>query len=245
MQFFRQFPHLIAVMSEKTDGPMGNSTNHGPKGEYGYNRMHFLERNGIDPDRLVMAGLVHGAAVRLVLAIPPEKRVPDTDGLVSKSLAIAITTSDCLPVFFYSPVMNWVGLAHAGWRSILGGIIPMMIEKFKNLGADAAGVRAAIGPGIHYCCYRVRDDENGAPRYRGYERFVSPDGRGRFQVDLKGIAFSQLNSLGVPVERVEASSECTSCNNRFFSWRRDRLPGHNMLSVIQLKFGFGYETFVL
>ena len=256
MGIFYKSAHIVAATSERSDGPMGNTTNEGPSGEYEQNRLRFLARYDIRPDQVFMAVLAHGVNGATVFAVPPGGSVPNTDGLISMRPALAITTADCFPVFFADasdPNVGVVGLAHAGWRSILGGIIGAMIEKLEARGANREdGLFAAIGPGIRSCCFTVRDDENGISRYldRGYGHFAvkagkDPSGNEFFRVDLAGIIYRQLSELGLPPSRIRDSQECTFCDSRFISWRRDHLPAHNMLSVIQLRRQEPYEKFIL
>ena len=256
MDLFYKSTNIVAATSERSDGPMGSTTNQGPGGEYGRNRLRFLERHGIRANQVVMAGLAHGINIATIFSAPPGGSMPNTDGLVSMGLAVAITTADCFPVFFADtsdPNAGIIGLAHAGWRGILGGIIGAMIEKLEARCANRHNcLFSAIGPGIRSCCFTVRDDENGVSRYRdlGYDRFTTAAGKDSggnelFRVDLAGILCCQFSKLGMPPSRVKDSQECTCCNERFISWRRDHLPAHNMLSVIQLRGQEPYEKFIL
>lgn len=260
MKVFTQYPDIVAIISERRDGPMGSSTNAGTDGAFADNRMRFLEGHGILACRTAMAGLIHGTTVATVFDVPPGGRVPNTDGLIAPAdgPALAITTADCLPVSFAAPDGDdggWVGIAHAGWPGILGGIVRAMIAKFEAKGVDPRSrLSVAIGPGIRSCCYLVRDDERGIANYRdlGWERFTAEakedaEGRRRWRVDLAAIVRHQLAEAGVPNERIEDVSACTACDagHRFFSRRRGDPPGSSMLSVIRLATRRRYETFTL
>ncbi len=253
MQFFTHLPHVTALMSELADGPMGSSTNPGPNDELLSNRARYLKRHAIPPAETVMAGLVHGVGVRVLVRTPRERRVGDTDGLVSRGPAAAIGTQDCFPLFFApldpSDGHALVGIAHAGWPGVLNGIAGRVVTELELAGLDRRrNLALAIGPGIHRCCFTVRDDERGVGQYvdLGYRDFVGDagigqDGRKRYRVDLAGILLHELrDQLSIPPGRIEAAPECTFCARtesgrpRFFSSRRNRVPGNNMLSVIWL-----------
>lgn len=237
MQFLATYKHVIALTSEAADNPMGASANPGPNGEYAKNRGVFLERAGIRPDELALAGLVHGPRVAYVSFPPPGGCVPEVDGLVTRiSQALAVMTADCYPVFATNMNIGdgrMVGIAHAGWPGIVGveetdpesfvevmPIVHGLASAFRDRGVDPRdNLAVAIGPGIGKCCFVVRDDARGVSHYRerGYETFVTEVGEDdlgkRFSVDLLGILLHQLTEeLGVPRARIECDlTLCTSC----------------------------------
>lgn len=253
MRFLERLPHITAVMSEHSDGPMGPGGN----GDSPENRKRFLETHGFSARQGVLAGLINGTAIRVLTSrgAPRDGVVPDTDGLLSYRSHIGIRAQDCFPIFFAaanpSDGIGVIGIAHAGWRGIVSGIAAAMGTAFSSRGIDLRHhLEVAIGPGIRRCCYIVRDDENGRRQYldRGYDRFVEeiePDAAGqRFRVDLAGILLHQLTDLwetGIPASRITVAEECTYCTKdgdgeyRFASRRRDGLKGANMLSVIGYK----------
>ncbi len=263
MRFLEHLPHITAVMSERSDGPMGPGGN----GDPAENRKRFLEANGFSVQQMVLAGLTDGIAVRVLTTrgAPRDGVVPNTDGLLSFGPDIGLRAQDCFSLFFApsdpSDGIEFVGLVHAGWRGILGGIIAVVGATLSSRGIDPRhDLEVAIGPGIRQCCYVVRDDENGWRQYldRGYERFVEeiePDAVGRrFRVDLAGILLYQLTTFpetSIPASHITVAEECTYCTRngngtyRFASWRRDGLKGANMLSAIRMTTKRGMETIEL
>ena len=262
MRFLEHLSHITAVMSERTDGPMGSSKNAGKDGEFGENRVRFIRRHGIDPREFVLAGLVQGITVRSLSRVPRGGHIADADGLVSFGPAVAIASQDCFPLFFApldpSDGHALVGIAHAGWPGVVEGIAARMVTELEFRGLDRRrNLAVAIGPGIRSCCFVVRDDERGLQQYRdrGYhddfieEAGVGVDGEKRWRVDLVGILLFQLrDQLFIPAERIEVAGPCTSCATdgsgayRFSSWRRDGVLGANMLSAIRLATRRGTET---
>ena len=102
-------------------------------------------------------------------------------------------------------------MVHAGWRGLVAGAI--------EAGIDAVGPVAGawVGPAIHSCCYEVSDDVLEAFRARGLPT------AGEDRVDPGRAADFALRRAGV--EEVVATDECTSCDRRYFSYRRDGLTG--------------------
>ena len=56
---------------------------------------------------------------------------PKCDALVTsdKSLILGITTADCLPIIFYDPKNQVIGIAHAGWKGLVKGVIQNTVKK--------------------------------------------------------------------------------------------------------------------
>jgi polyphenol oxidase len=153
------------------------------------------ERAGVD--RLVRGRQVHGARV-----VVDAQDVEEADGQVTtaREAAAMVLTADCLPVALAGP--ERVGVMHAGWRGLAGGIL--------EVGVEAVGaVAAAIGPGIGPCCYEVGDDVRAV---------FGTTGR---TLDLKALARARLEAVGV--REIHDCGLCTACDaERFFSHRRDR-----------------------
>ena len=78
-------------------------------------------------------------------------------------------------------------------------------------------VAAWVGPSIHSCCYEVGPEVIEAFGARGLPIADAS------HVDPGATAAHILKRAGV--KQVEASTECTSCDARYFSYRRDGVTG--------------------
>ncbi len=151
---------------------------------------------------------VHGASV--VRAHRPGD-LGEGDGVFTtkRGLPIAVFVADCVPVIMEGS--RAVGVAHAGWRGLLAGVIRTLLEAMAE--ADAPPVRAAIGPSIGPCCYEVGEDVAGKfPDFMGLTTWGSPS------VDLAAAASAQLEGL-----ELEKARRCTY-HEGWFSHRRDATP---------------------
>jgi YfiH family protein len=160
--------------------------------------------------RLAQGHQLHGTAV--VRADPAA--TPDADGQVTAREGVApiALVADCLPVALVAP--EAVGMLHAGWRGLAGGIAAEGVAALRALGATR--IAAAIGPGAGPCCYAVGEDV--AAQLRAcFGDDVVRDGR----ADLWLCARRALEAAGAA--RVDVAGLCTICDpGRFFSHRRDR-----------------------
>lgn len=160
---------------------------------------------GIAPDWAVVRQ-VHGG--RVVYATGAGER-GEADGLYTDrpGLPAAVFTADCLAVAIEGS--GGVGIAHAGWRGVVAGVVANLRSTMESLGWDP--VRAAIGPGIGPCCFEVGTDV--AAQFPGH---LSTTTWGTVAVDLPSAVETQLRGLEVWQARV-----CTHCSDGFFSHRRD------------------------
>jgi YfiH family protein len=174
------------------------------------NRTRVAAAAGFDVGALVLARQVHG---KDVLSAGPEDSgvIGEADVLVSRvpGRVIGILTADCVPVVLHTN--GAVAVAHAGWRGLVSGAIEAAIAELGSV------TKAWVGPSIHACCYEVGPEVVDAFRRAGLP--VASDDH----VDPGRAAVVALHNAGVA--DVEATTECTSCDARYFSYRRDRVTG--------------------
>jgi len=175
---------------------------------------------------------VHGTAV-----IEAARAAPDAeaDGVVAHDtgMVCAVMTADCLPVLLTDRAGKSVGIAHAGWRGLAGGIVENVVLAMDEPPRDLI---AYVGPGIGARCYEVGEDVRKAfvDRDPAAARSFAPRQNGKYLVDLFGLARQRLAAAGVA--EVHGGKFCTASEERFFSFRRDRTTGR-MASLIWLEKG--------
>ena len=175
---------------------------------------------------------VHGTAV-----IEAGRAAPDAeaDGVVAHDtgMVCAVMTADCLPVLLTDRAGKSVGIAHAGWRGLAGGIVENVVLAMDEPPRDLI---AYVGPGIGARCYEVGEDVRKAfvDRDPAAARSFAPRQNGKYLVDLYGLARQRLAAAGVA--EVHGGEFCTASEERFFSFRRDRTTGR-MASLIWLEKG--------
>ena len=100
------------------------------------------------------------------------RRSPDADGQVTAApgLAPLVLVADCLPVALVSAA--GVGVVHAGWRGLHGGILAAGVRALRDLGAT--DVAAAIGPGDRRLLLRGRRRAARGVRHDASRRSTCP-----------------------------------------------------------------------
>jgi YfiH family protein len=188
------------------------------------NRARMAATLGVAPQCLLTAYQIHSPTV-VTAERPWEAQArPRADAIVTRvpGLAAGVSTADCGPILFADGRARVVGAAHAGWRGALTGVIEATIAAMERLGADRAGMVAALGPTISQPNYEVGPEF--VDRFRqadaASERFFKPTERGdHARFDLPGYIAARLAGAGVG--RIEDVACCTYAEpDRFFSYRR-------------------------
>jgi len=241
-------------------------TNDDSKAAVERNRAAFLKQLGAAGDResslwpLVTLRQVHSDLIRLVESAPESQLVGD--GLITEKpgLLLGIQAADCLPIILVDPKRRAVSVFHAGWRGTVKRIVEKGVgEMSRCFGSRARDLKAAIGPGIHGCCYEVGQEVRGQfesqfayaeKLFRMVEEsdpvrekypmlFLTARAPGhselpkKIYLDLVEANRQQLLAVGVPARSIEASPLCTNCRtDLLFSYRAEKGKTGRMMAVI-------------
>jgi polyphenol oxidase len=188
--------------------------------------------DGLRTAPFAVAGLVHGATIRRIGAAhagsgfdDPAESVRFSDGLAttSRSVALGVTSADCVPIVFGSSSERTVVVVHAGWRGFAAGIVASAARLYRR----PSDVRVAIGPAIGPDHYEVGRDVARAVASGSTAGAVVTERAGRPRLDLAATARVVLAAAGI--ERIVDTGLCTACEpDRFFSHRRDGATGRQL-----------------
>jgi YfiH family protein len=189
-------------------------------------RTQLLSAAGLSFARLVAPKLFHSADV----AIVDRGRIPDGrfDALVAEDPAtvLAVTVADCVPVFFVDAGGGRIGVAHAGWRGLAGGIVRKAVRAMLEIGTLPGDLLVAAGPSIRGPRYEVGPDVWSAFP----EEFAVPStqpGSDRANLDLPSCALAQAAAERVPRENLVDFALCTFDHPKaLFSHRRGDRARH-------------------
>lgn len=220
IKFFNKYPEIMAVMSDRKDGSMRLLIDGILDNKFEKNRKIFFKKIGIDFNNVISAYLIHKANVKNIKN-NKQKIIPETDALVStkNNLFVSVTSADCIPILFYDPKAKIVGIAHAGWRGVIGKIAEKTIEKIVKLGGNPKNIRVAMGPGINKCHFDI--GEKIGKKFMPYSELIEKRGD-KYFVELKEIVKKQLLHSGIAKKNIENKNDCTFCNPRkYFSYRKE------------------------
>jgi len=150
------------------------------------------------------------------------------DGLVTMlhRVPLLLHFADCLPVVLAARINGQavLGIVHAGREGLIKGIVAEGVRTMaRKAGVKPESIVAVLGPAIGPCCYEVGEENIRAFR----ERFGDEAIVGNARLDLPAAAVIELKTAGVPARNIHMSGICTSCDEHFYSYRRDGVTGRH------------------
>jgi len=186
------------------------------------NRNLVAQHMGTSLENIVSVHQIH--SVEAIICNRTIKPSPKADALVTntRGLLLSVLTADCQPVIFADRENSVIGIAHAGWRGALNGILNSTINKMEALGAERSQISAVIGPCISQNAYEVGLDffekfTNSNIKNKDYFSYNSDTKKYHF--DLPNFSLNLLKNEGI--SSTEWTGHCTySDPKNFFSYRR-------------------------
>lgn len=182
-------------------------------------------RSILGKKRVVFANQIHSD---IVVKITKDNLdlIHSADSLITNDpdIAVAVMVADCVPILICDPISRAVGAVHAGWRGVAKEIVIKTIDLMtKEFRSNPSDLIVGIGPAIKSCCYEV-DSVVAVPfKNIGLDSALKQKSELKWQLDLQDAIRSQLMRIGVI--NIEIMELCTSCDKRFFSYRRENITG--------------------
>ena len=242
-------------------------TQHDTRSAVERNRAIFLQKLGAKTGKnswpLVTLRQIHSDLIHCVDSAP--ERPLAGDGLITSTphLLLAVLTADCLPVIIADTRNHAVGVFHAGWRGTVKRIVEKSVGEMRRyFGSRPRDIKAAIGPGIHNCCYTVGEEvraefqsqfayadklfhevkESDPIREKYPLLFLTARAPGHSELpkniflDLVEANRRQLMDAGIPPKNIDSSPLCTSCRKDIlFSHRGDHGVTGRMMAAVGIK----------
>ena len=207
------------------------------------NRETILKFLDSEHSHIILPKQVHGINCANIKTIEHIDYTKEGDAQITnnKKFLIGVQTADCTPILLFDPTEKIVGIAHAGWRGAVDGVIDSTLKEMKKAGATLCTTVAIIGPCIRQNSYEVSQDFT--------DRFLledmdnskffkkSPIAKGKFLFDLPGYVTHAL--IQAQIKKIYDTKIDTFADSNFFSYRKacldgKKLDGHN-LSFIGLR----------
>ena len=194
-------------------------------------------RQAFAPGSWTQLDEVHGTRVVRVAA-PGEHDLVVGDAAVTscRGAVLAVWVGDCAPVVLVGDDGS-VGVAHAGWRGALDGVLQAAVGAMVDIGASS--VDAVLGPCIHPCCYEFGVADLHAMAERFGSEVVATTTWGTPSLSMPAVVGAALAEVGVAVAEVEGGSmsACTRCTaDTYFSHRRGE-KGRQVMTVSSMAEG--------
>jgi YfiH family protein len=181
-----------------------------------YNRVLSFQALDRDPRSIYDVWQVHGNKVVCTDSHrPPEEAHLKADAILTDrpQVTLFMRFADCVPILLYDPVSKVVGLAHAGWKGTIKGVVLETIKTMREVyGSKSENLLAAIGPSIGPHHYEV-GSEVAVEVHRAFasdaEDLLLED-HGSVHFDLWAANRLHLEQSGV--RNIETANICTACH---------------------------------
>jgi len=275
-QSLARIPWLVHGFSTRGGGfskPYGGNalnlgfTRHDSRASVERNRTAFVEALGAGSGKktwpLVTLRQIHSDLIHRVSALPEHQFAGDGLVTCTPGIVLAIQAADCLPVTVVDTKNRAVGVFHAGWRGTVKRIVEKGVGEMRRwFGSNPRNLVAAIGPGVHGCCYQVGPEvcdafesqfsyasvlfretkESDEVREKYPLLFLTARAPGhsdlpkRIFLDLVEANRRQLLDAGVLARSIHASPLCTVCRpDLLFSYRVEKGVTGRMLGVAGIR----------
>ena len=169
-----------------------------------------------------------------VNALSSEEIVVDADASFTSKLGVVcgILTADCLPIFIGKKDGSMVGVAHAGWKGMVSGVIENLIRSFDCIGTDLV---VHLGPAISMNSFEVGYEikDMYLSKNKNFDRAFNSQNH-KYYLDLYEAARVILE--GFNVVSISGGDRCTfKESDHFFSYRRDGVKSGRMAHLIWMK----------
>ena len=161
---------------------------------------HALEdrRQALLDGRWTWLRQVHGGRV-VVVSEPGGCAGAEADAAVTTvpAAVLALQTADCAPVVVVGD--GAVGVAHAGWRGVVAGVLGAVVEALHRVapGGASTGLRAVVGPAIRPQHYEFGETELAAVAAAARREVGAVTSWGAPALDLVAAVRGALGEAGV------------------------------------------------
>jgi YfiH family protein len=165
---------------------------------------------------------VHGAEV-VIVGRPGEHAGAEADAAVTRcpGAVLVVRTADCAPVALESAAV--VGIAHAGWRGLVGGVVERTVDAMRAEGADA--LTARIGPCIAPPAYEFGAEDLDVVAARCGDGVRASTAAGGSALDLVAGVRAALEGCGVVLTDAGRPPCTATLADTYFSHRARREAG--------------------
>jgi len=199
------------------------------------NHKKLAKKHGYNLDNLIHMKQIHSNKVHIVNEQNNFSNPPTCDALITdkKNTPLMVMVADCTPVLFFDHIKGVIAAVHIGRQGAFKNIVKNVLESFtNNYGSKKENIKVYIGASICKNCYEVGAEIVKEADYLNLYYAVERKNT-KFYLDVNKIIFKQLKEHGIDKKNVELSPECSSCDQKYYSYRRDGQTGR-FAGVIEL-----------
>ena len=152
------------------------------------------------------------------------------DGIYSfdNNILLGVSVADCVGIVLYEPKSQFMAVLHSGWRGSVGyvknknqqnSIIQRCVEEcIFSHNISLADVSVWISPSAKSCCYEIGEEILHC--FEAYPHSLEKRNN-TIYVDVSKYIYAELLSLGFQQNKIYRDEQCTICDTKFHSHRRD------------------------
>jgi polyphenol oxidase len=204
-----------------------------------------LELHQLFPSDIILLQQVHSAQGYVIQSHKDIARIKNQRGdfLITTipHIALGILTADCASVVIKSNSGKGAAIIHAGWRGVAQGIIPHAFSQFLTMTHETpADCTIVFGPSARSCCYQVDAAFLAHFETQSHDNTAAKDAvivlrDSAVYFDLPAYISTQLRSCGASEAHIQrAYNECTICNDRWCSYRRNPASHERQFTFVML-----------
>lgn len=207
-----------------------------------HNREILAEKLNIPLENWISAEQVHHNDIEIVSTADKgkgartyESCIKGVDGLITNKKGILCTAffADCVPIYFFDPITEYIGIAHAGWKGTVLGIAEKMVQALQEKGVNKDNLLVAIGPCISKEKYEVDQRVVDAIEVKYRQKCLVKNEKNRYLLDLKQLNVEILLQTGILRHNIDITNLCTyKDDSLFYSHRRDNGKTGRMLGFL-------------
>lgn len=187
------------------------------------NKEFLAEKLRIKNEKLIFLNQTHGTDIAIIDENNYTEEIYADAAITNTTwITLCVLASDCVPVLLYDTRNNVIWAVHAGWKGLIGEIIPKTLEKMqREFWSIPEDIIVYIWPCISQENYEVWDDvRNKIPEI--YEKYIeNSQEKEKYFLDIRGVATRQLLDSGILKTQMEVSQYCTYRDkDLFYSYRR-------------------------
>ncbi len=157
-----------------------------------------------------------------------------------KNVGLVVLTADCVPFVLYDPVVNAMGVVHAGWKGSYAGVVQATLQAMQKIyGTDVSNITCSFGPSARLCCYEVSQSfvQDFEKKYFNLVNLqkVFNCKNSKFYFDNSLFLQQLLKKFGILSENIYTDNAlCTICNLQFCSFRREKEFSKRQVTMVAL-----------
>jgi YfiH family protein len=182
------------------------------------NRRRIFGAFGLKVESIFDVWQVHGSDVVVAKAPRPlDAAHQKADAILTDrdDITLFMRFGDCVPIYFYDPIRQVIGIAHAGWQGTVAKIVQVTVKAMQqHYHSHPADILAGIGPSIcgdHYEFggYALELVQKAFSSEKS-EVILEKNGKNFF--DLWRANYLLLIQAGMKHEHIQISGICTAGN---------------------------------